>query len=95
MNPASITRADLLLAAPEAWLLAAACVVLVVDLLIDDRRRWVTLVLSLVALAGTAWLAANGGVTERTVAWAGTYVADPVGAPGRPGRWRSAPRPEP
>jgi NADH-quinone oxidoreductase subunit N len=80
MNPASITRADLLLAAPEAWLLAAACVILVVDLLIDDRRRWVTLVLSLVALAGTAWLAANGGVTERTVAWAGTYVADPVGA---------------
>jgi NADH-quinone oxidoreductase subunit N len=79
MDPASITRTDLWLALPEIWLMSAACVILLVDLVIDDRRRWVTFLLSLVALAGTAWIAADHSVGERTVAWAGTYVADPVG----------------
>jgi NADH-quinone oxidoreductase subunit N len=59
----SITRLDLVLAAPEIFLLAAICVIL----------------LSLLALAGVSWLAANSGVDERTVAWRGAYVADPVG----------------
>jgi NADH-quinone oxidoreductase subunit N len=79
MDPASITPTDLWLALPEIWLMSAACVILLVDLVIDDRRRWVTFLLSLVALAGTAWIAADHSVGERTVAWAGTYVADPVG----------------
>jgi NADH-quinone oxidoreductase subunit N len=78
MNPASITRLDLVLAAPEIVLLAATCVILLVDLFLDDRRRVVTFVLSLVALAGTAWVTARTGVEVRTVAWHGTYVADPV-----------------
>jgi len=80
MNPASITRTDLMLALPEIWLMSAACLILLVDLVVDDRRRWVTFLLSLLALAGTGWLTATGGVTERTVAWAGTYVADPMGS---------------
>src|SRR5512137_2396545 len=80
MNPASITRLDLLLAAPEIFLLAATCVILLVDLFLDDARRVVTFVLSLVALAGTAWVTARTGVDVRTVAWHGTYVADPVGS---------------
>jgi len=80
MNPASITRMDLWLSAPEIWLLSAGCAVLVLDLLVDDARRWVTFLLSLVAIAGTAWFAATHGVDERTVAWSGTYVADPVGS---------------
>ena len=40
MNPASITRLDLLLAAPEMFLLGATCVVLLVDLFLPDRSRW-------------------------------------------------------
>jgi NADH-quinone oxidoreductase subunit N len=79
VNPASITRTDLWLALPEIWLMSAACVILLVDLLLDDRRRWLTFLLSLVALAGTAWLAADQGITERMVGWSGAYVADPVG----------------
>ena len=55
MTPATITRLDLLLAAPEIFLLAAACVILLVDLFLDDAKRIVTFVLSLLALAGTAW----------------------------------------
>ncbi|MGI9247078.1 MAG: NADH-quinone oxidoreductase subunit NuoN [Steroidobacteraceae bacterium] len=78
MNPASISQQDLALAAPEMFMLAATCVVLLVDLFLSDRRRWVTFVLSLVALAGASWITATTGFTERTVGWSGTYVADPL-----------------
>jgi NADH-quinone oxidoreductase subunit N len=79
MNPASITRLDLMLAAPEIFLLTAACVILLADLFLDDAQRRVTFVLSLVALAGAGWVTARTGVDVRTVGWHGTYVADPVG----------------
>lgn len=78
MNPASITRLDLLLAAPEMFLLGAACVVLLVDLFLTDRSRWITFALSLLALAGTSYVTATFAFTERTVGWHGTYVADPL-----------------
>ena len=78
MNPALITRLDLLLAAPEIFLLAATCLILLVDLFLDDSRRWQTFVLSIVALAGTAWIAAQSGMEVRTVGWHGTYVGDPL-----------------
>ena len=78
MNPATITRLDLALAAPEMFVLAATCIVLLVDLVLDDRRRWVTFVLSLLTLAGASWVTATMGYAERTVGWHGTYVADPL-----------------
>ncbi|MDQ1242945.1 MAG: NADH-quinone oxidoreductase subunit, partial [Pseudomonadota bacterium] len=79
MTPATITRLDLFLAAPEIFLLTAACVILLVDLFLDDGKRAITFILSLVALAGAAWVTARTGVEVRTVAWHGTYVADPLG----------------
>jgi NADH-quinone oxidoreductase subunit N len=79
VNPATITKADLALAAPEIFLLSAACVILLVDLFLNDRQRWVTFALSIVALAVAAWITATSGVSERTIAWHGTYVADPLG----------------
>jgi NADH-quinone oxidoreductase subunit N len=78
MNPASITRLDLALAAPEIFMLAAISVVLLVDLFLGDRQRWVTFALSLLALAGASWITSVTGVPERTVGWHGTYVADPL-----------------
>jgi NADH-quinone oxidoreductase subunit N len=78
MNPATITRFDLMLAAPEIFLLSATCVILLVDLLLDDRQRWQTVVLSLAAVAGTAWITARTGLQSRAVGWHGTYVADPL-----------------
>ena len=65
MNPASITRLDLLLASPEIFLLAAACAVLLVDLFLSERTRWVTFVLALLTLAGTSFVAATTGFGER------------------------------
>jgi len=79
MNPASITRLDLALAAPEIFLLAATCVILLIDLFLDEKNRWETFALSLLALAGAAWVTARTAVGVRTVGWHGTYVADPLG----------------
>ncbi len=79
MNPASISKLDLVLAAPEIFMLAAVCVVLLIDLFVPDERRWLTLGLALATLAGTAWAVLLTGPESRTVAWHGTYVADPVG----------------
>jgi NADH-quinone oxidoreductase subunit N len=78
MNPASITQLDLVLATPEIFLLAATCVVLLGDLFLRDSDRWITFVLSLLTLAGVAWITAATGFPERTVGWHGTYVADPL-----------------
>ena len=78
MNPAIITRLDLMLAAPEIFLLSATCLILLVDLFLDDRRRWQTFVLAIAALAGTAWIAAQTCMEVRTVGWHGTYVGDPL-----------------
>jgi NADH-quinone oxidoreductase subunit N len=77
MNSA-ITRLDLALAAPEIFLLSAICVIMLVDLFLRDDQRKVTFFLSLLALAGTAWITAATEVDVRTVGWGGTYVADPL-----------------
>ena len=78
MNPASITRLDLLLAAPEIFMLAATCVVLLVDLFLTDRTRWVTFALAMLTLLGATLVTAQIGFVERTVGWHGTYVSDPL-----------------
>ena len=52
--------------------------ILLVDLFLDDGKRAITFILSLVALA-RARVTARTGVEVRTVAWHGTYVADPLG----------------
>jgi NADH-quinone oxidoreductase subunit N len=78
MNPAIITRLDLMLASPEIFLLAATCLVLLVDLFLDEGQRWLTFALSLAALAGTCWVTSRTGMDVRTVGWHGTYVSDPL-----------------
>ncbi len=66
-------------AAPEIFLAAAICVVLLVDVFLSDRTRWVTYALSLLTLAGCAWMTLRYGVNERVIAFDGMYVADPMG----------------
>jgi NADH-quinone oxidoreductase subunit N len=78
MNPASISKLDLVLAAPEMFLLAATCVVLLGDLFLKDKDRWITFALSLLTLAGVAWITSVTGFDDRTVGWHGTYVSDPL-----------------
>jgi NADH-quinone oxidoreductase subunit N len=75
VNP--ILPADFWLAAPEIFLLAAACVLLVIDVFLPDRHRQITYFLALVTLAVTAWLSTMLP-TERTLGFHGMFVADGV-----------------
>jgi NADH-quinone oxidoreductase subunit N len=74
----ALTLSDLAPAAAEIFLLAAACAVLLVDLFLDDRRRWVTQLLAILSLAGAAALTSTVAPPDRVVALFGHFVADPM-----------------
>jgi NADH-quinone oxidoreductase subunit N len=68
---------DLGPAVPEMFLLTAACVILLIDVFLSDRQRWVSYLLTLVALAVTAFLVASGtGSTVYT--FSDMFVRDPM-----------------
>ena len=79
MNPA-----DFLLILPEMFVFAMACVVLVADSFLSDRRRAVSYLLSLAALIGAAAFTAAGFIdgygdgnnAARAVGFNGMFVAD-------------------
>src|SRR5262245_15943100 len=66
-------------AAAEIFLLSAICLILLVDVALSDRRRWITYVLSLLSLAGAAYMTVRFGVAARVSAFDGMFVADPMG----------------
>lgn len=66
-------------AAAEIFVLTAACVILVIDLFLAQRSRWLTYVLSLLTLAGAAYMTVRYGVQARVTAFDGMYIADPMG----------------
>jgi NADH-quinone oxidoreductase subunit N len=66
-------------AAAEIFVLTAACVILVLDVFLTDRSRWVTYWLSLLTLAGAAYMTVRYGVQSRVTAFDGMFIADPMG----------------
>lgn len=70
---------DLTPAYAEIFVLAMACVVLVVDVFLRDEQRGITYGLSMLTLLGAAIVTANLGTTERLVTFSGHYLADPMG----------------
>jgi NADH-quinone oxidoreductase subunit N len=70
---------DLAVVAPEIFLLAATCTVLLVDLFLTEESRWVSYVLTLVSLAGCAVLVATGG-TASAYTFSDMFVRDPMAA---------------
>ncbi len=71
---------NLQVAYAEIFVLAAACVVLLVDLFLSDRRRWITATLTFVTLAGAAAVTSYvAGVDTRVTALGDMFVADPMG----------------
>lgn len=66
-------------AAAEIFVLSAACIILVIDLFLTERSRWLTYVLSLLTLAGAAYMTVRYGVQARVTAFDGMYIADPMG----------------
>lgn len=73
-----LTLADLLPAAAEIFLAVAICTVLVVDLFLDDSRRWVTHLLTIAVLGAAAWITSVTTEPVRIVSLFGHYVHDPL-----------------
>jgi NADH-quinone oxidoreductase subunit N len=63
---------------PEIFLLAAACLILVVDLFLSERTRLVTYGLTLGALVGTVFLVQYAAGPATQVTLYGSYVRDPM-----------------
>ncbi len=63
---------------PEIFLLAMACVVLVVDVYIDDKRRNITYLLTQFTLLVTAALITLGEAQQRVLAFNDMFVQDPL-----------------
>ena len=52
MNPAIITRLDMTLAAPEIFILSAACIILLIDLLIITEQPAILLPIAIISTLG-------------------------------------------
>jgi NADH-quinone oxidoreductase subunit N len=68
---------------PEVFLTIAACAILLIDMFAKDNKRFLTYVLSLLSLAGCAWLTLNqydSGVTSFAFSHGNSYmfVSDPM-----------------
>jgi NADH-quinone oxidoreductase subunit N len=66
-------------AAAEVFVLTAVCVILLIDVFLTDRWRWITYGLSLAALAGAAYVTVRYGVDGPVKAFDGMFIADPMG----------------
>jgi NADH-quinone oxidoreductase subunit N len=74
-----MTKMNFLAVLPEAILLAAACLILVADLFVPERRRNLSYALSLGALAAVAlacWNLLDGPAIQ--YAFGGMFVTDPM-----------------
>jgi len=78
MNGEMMTMLDLAPAWAEIFVLAAVCLILLVDVFLADRHRWFTYALCMLTLAGAAFLTATHGATERITTFHGMFVADPL-----------------
>jgi len=75
----TLTWAQVAPAAPEIFLAAAICAVLMIDVFFGDKRRGVTPTVTLAVLALGAWLTLQfSTVTGRIVLFDGLYIADRV-----------------
>ncbi|MGB5210187.1 MAG: NADH-quinone oxidoreductase subunit NuoN [Gammaproteobacteria bacterium] len=79
MNPVPVfTMPDFWPAAAEIAVLCLACLILVVDLFLSDRRRWITYALCQFTLLVAAWLTAFVVPAEGQLSFSGTFVSDPL-----------------
>src|SRR5690349_1996107 len=76
---AVVTSLGMRAAAAEIYLLSAICVILLVDVFLSDRQRWITYGLSLLSLAGAAFVTVTYDVGGRVTAFDGMFIADPMG----------------
>ena len=74
-----MTNLNLISAYPEIFLLIATCAILLVDMFLKDSQRFITYILSLLAIAVTAILTVTGGTSGEVVyAFNNMFVSDPL-----------------
>ncbi len=76
---AVLSSFDFQAAAAEIFLLSAICVILLIDVFLSDRQRWITYGLSLLSLVGSAVVTLRYAAESRISAFDGMFVADPMG----------------
>ena len=76
---AVVSNFGLQAAAAEIFLLTAVCVILLVDVFLSDKSRWITYALSLLTLVGAAFVTVHFAVESRVTAFEGMFIADPMG----------------
>ena len=74
---------NMLLAAPELWVLAMACVILIVDLFLREERRGIIHMLAMITLVFAAIITVRAdylseGLRSAT-AFNGSFIRDPMG----------------
>jgi NADH-quinone oxidoreductase subunit N len=77
--PMVLTYADIVPAMAEIFVAGAACLILLIDVLLGARARGISFLLAIAALAGAAWITSAVAVIEPSVILFGHYVADPMG----------------
>jgi NADH-quinone oxidoreductase subunit N len=79
MNAATMHWADLWPIYPEAFILAAACAILLIDLTLSDRWRRITELLAIFTLVGASWLTTQQHPSsEHLSVFNGMFVVDPM-----------------
>jgi len=76
---AVVNNLNMQAAAAEIFLLSAICAILLIDVFLDDSKRWITYGLTMLTLVGCAFVTVNYAVDSRVVAFDGMFVADPMG----------------
>ena len=72
----NIVMPDFMLALPEIFVLGMACVLLLIDLFLKDRDRYLSYLLALFSLVLAAVLTIHGYSDERLTTFSDSYVAD-------------------
>ena len=76
MNPLAL---DLVTVGPEILLSGGLCLVLLVDMFLKDSYRDFTYLLTILLLAGMAWvLLGDGNAGQTTLAFGGSFISDPL-----------------
>jgi len=78
-----MNSANLLLAAPEFWVLAMACLIPVVDLFLSEERRGIVHMLAMIALIFAAIITLRGDYmvdgARAALTFNGSFIRDPMG----------------
>lgn len=74
-----MTRQDLLLIAPELWVLTMTCVILFVDMFIKEERRGIIHGLGMITLLFAAIITLRGDYNGSAIAFSGSFIRDTMG----------------